>query len=224
MGDNTIGKLKAPELKKFLKDQGCSGVGDKQTMIWRIKCWLDGQHIKVDGKNPAVLKGKTKKACAKFGLSCMGNNDECLEILMNHLRGEHPDKVVTAGAKPGEGGNTSSKSGAGEGVKIAKRILELNEECDYVGILSVMGHELTESSSVKAFRKAYLKISLLIHPDKLPGKDATNAFQAAVHAFERLSKPELFVEAEGATKGPKKKKNLSFQLGMQGHKNFLSTL
>jgi curved DNA-binding protein CbpA len=47
-------------------------------------------------------------------------------------------------------------------------------------------------------RKAYLKISLIIHPDKI-GRvfaQATKAFQALVRAFERLSSPDLTTEAD----------------------------
>lgn len=42
-------------------------------------------------------------------------------------------------------------------------------------------------------RKAYLKLSLLIHPDKLSNSfpDSTRAFQALVRAFESLSAPTI---------------------------------
>jgi hypothetical protein len=45
-------------------------------------------------------------------------------------------------------------------------------------------------------RKAYLKLSLIIHPDKLGRTfdQATKAFQALVSAFDRLSSPEVVEE------------------------------
>jgi DnaJ-class molecular chaperone len=47
-------------------------------------------------------------------------------------------------------------------------------------------------------RKAYHRLSLNVHPDKLRGVgEATRAFQAVVTAFERLSEPEEEDAAEG---------------------------
>merc|ERR1712113_530315 len=185
--DGSIEKCKISELKRFTKKVGVVSSGDKPTIIWRIKCYLDGEHLLVDGQNPALLKGKVKKYCGQFGINCIGNQDELLEGLIEHLRQKHPDKVVTAGAKPdvsGEsdailGSKTNGSAKSAKGMEVAKRILELKEECDFAGILSVLGHKVTATSSTGAMRKAYLKISLLIHPDKLKGKVATNAFQAA---------------------------------------------
>lgn len=46
-------------------------------------------------------------------------------------------------------------------------------------------------------RRAYHRLSLNVHPDKLPGvSEATRAFQTVVTAFERLSEPEEEGEEE----------------------------
>jgi DnaJ domain len=60
---------------------------------------------------------------------------------------------------------------------------------------------ITASSPTTAMRKAYLKLSLLIHPDKLSKHfaDAAKAFQALVRAFERLSCPSYATDFAPAT-------------------------
>ena len=85
---------------------------------------------------------------------------------------------------------------------VAKRILDLSEAEDLLGILNLAvppgSSALTKSSSTADLRKAYLKLSLLIHPDKL-GKvfpDATRAFQALVRAFDYVTTADLQVEDE----------------------------
>eukprot|EP01032_Pedospumella_encystans_P014651 gene14651-16808_t len=90
-------------------------------------------------------------------------------------------------------------------VDVAKRVLELNEVDDYVGILNLaapsVDARIDRKSSVNQMRKYYLKLSLTIHPDRM-GKtfpEATKAFQALVKAFEHLTSPELIEEVE--TKG-----------------------
>jgi hypothetical protein len=95
-----------------------------------------------------------------------------------------------------------------DGVLIAKRVLALSELEDYEGILNVAASsastKISKDSTPAAMRKMYLKLSLIIHPDKL-GKifpDATKAFQAAVRAFEYLNSPAL----EEEQKASKKKK------------------
>jgi DnaJ domain len=67
-------------------------------------------------------------------------------------------------------------------------------------------------------RKAYLKLSLLVHPDKLGSNfaNATKAFQALVRAFERLSMPDLAIDEDDVvsskgegTKKPGKTKTIA---------------
>jgi hypothetical protein len=83
-------------------------------------------------------------------------------------------------------------------------VLQLSENDDHVGILNLGTPSIapiTKSSSAALMRKAYLKLSLLIHPDKL-GKtfsEATKAFQALVRALEYLSNADELetIAAEG---------------------------
>lgn len=56
-------------------------------------------------------------------------------------------------------------------IAIAKRVLELNEVDDYVEILNIAAPSVEarvdRKSQVSQLRKYYLKLSLIIHPDKL---------------------------------------------------------
>lgn len=95
-----------------------------------------------------------------------------------------------------------------DGVAVARRVLELAEVDDFESILNLAasGQEqmVTKSSQVSSMRKLYLKLSLVVHPDKL-GKsfsEATRAFQAVIKAFEELSNPpENFVAEESSSRG-----------------------
>jgi hypothetical protein len=95
--------------------------------------------------------------------------------------------------------------------KIVAQVLELAELEDWVAILNIAAPSpaahISTSSPVPQMRKLYLKLSLVIHPDRLGKKvpDATRAFQSLVLAFERLSSPELIEEVEvGKKKGAPK--------------------
>lgn len=95
-------------------------------------------------------------------------------------------------------------------VAVASRVLELIEVDDFVGILNIAAPNeaarVNSKSPVQQLRKYYLKLSLIIHPDRM-GKafpDATKAFQSLVRAFESLTMPELIEEvAQTKKKGEK---------------------
>ena len=55
---------------------------------------------------------------------------------------------------------------------------------------------ITKQTPLATMRRAYLKLSLIIHPDKLGRSfdQATKAFQALVSAFDRLSSPDVIEE------------------------------
>lgn len=97
--------------------------------------------------------------------------------------------------------STSNKKGPTAGIEMATSVLNLDE--NYTAILSLGGcGEITKTTSTSVMRKAYLKISLLIHPDKLKGNfpQATKAFQTLVSAYEHLSSPEQFLDEIKKTK------------------------
>ena len=98
-----------------------------------------------------------------------------------------------------------------DSLSIAKRIIVLIESDDYEGILNLgipqNSERLSRSSTPDMLKKSYLKLSLLIHPDRLlkNTSDATKAFQALVKAYEFLSSPDLTPEMEEASSKGKKK-------------------
>lgn len=96
---------------------------------------------------------------------------------------------------------------------VADKVLELNEVDDYLGILNIPSTSketmLTMKSDLKLFKKNYLKLSLIIHPDRMDKSydNATKAFQTLVKAYEILSTPELIEEIKNQNDKNKKKMN-----------------
>lgn len=110
-------------------------------------------------------------------------------------KGEAAPSAKAAGKAKG---TTSAKSKAEEaGVETAapyqykidpralvQEILRLGNQGDHVAILCLLGDDVSTGNKAAA-RKAFLRISMLVHPDKLSGiPEATSAFQALVRAFD----------------------------------------
>lgn len=140
-----------------------------------------------------MLCTQLKKCCARAGLSPIGSSDELLSSLVDHLvsissSSSSPaikSEKNSAGSKEGELAEASNvEKRDPSGVAIAKKILSLDETDDFEGILNLLGGatRVTRSSPVAAMRKAYLKLSLLVHPDKLASSfdQATKAFQVGM--------------------------------------------
>eukprot|EP00667_Euglena_gracilis_P007866 EG_transcript_7952 len=203
LSSGRIEKCSNADLKARLKELKLSGSGEKGTLIARLRYYIDGEKHKVDGVNPTQLSlPALRKAVAARGLSCIGTQDEMLHLLLAHLK----DSPEEAGAGPA---GAAARSGGGGGgpvqpQQLARRVLELEEAGNPEAILSLLGDPITRASSVGAMRKAYLKLSLLLHPDKLGAQfeGATRCFQAVVSAFETLSRPE----APSSKEGPRKPK------------------
>lgn len=74
-------------------------------------------------------------------------------------------------------------------LKVVQEVLRRSALGDHTGVLKVLGDPVGPGCANAAVRKAFLRISVLIHPDKLAGcADATRAFQALVTAFDRTQK------------------------------------
>ena len=209
-----IEKCKIAELKEYLKTHKMTQGGEKGTLINRIRMHIEGQKHQIDGSNPAELPiAALRKTVAGFGLSCIGTQDEMLELLITHLKENPGVGGPTAANESNASSNSSVPAATGtpdedveaKSIRLAKTALRLSEEGDDEGILRLLGDDITKASSVGALRKAYLKLSLLLHPDKLQDKfdGATRAFQALVSAFEHVSRPELAPAKKGEKpKGP----------------------
>ena len=195
--NNTLNKLKAGELKNFLKEKKIKQSGEKGFLIWRIKSFIECQDKLIDGVHPLCLKGaKLRKACAQRSLSCIGNDDEMHELLVTYLK-ENVESASNNKADDTNVDDNTSDAKRQAAIELANKVLTLNDEGDYEGILSLLGNKITSKSSTSQMRKSYLKISVIIHPDKLKDFDkSTIAFQALVTAFERLSQPDLHKEKE----------------------------
>lgn len=172
-----------------------------------VAMWLDVKYLDLfvlqDGvkTTPHELKpAQLRKIVAQLGMDPTGDKDELHFSLIEHLK-----KKNAGSSSSGGDGESADSPGDAPGIVVAKQILEM--QTDYPAVLSASGINITTDSSIATMRKAYLKLSLLIHPDKLQSifPDATKAFQCLVNAYERLSQPELFLEDEDDEKVAKKK-------------------
>jgi len=197
---NHLPKCKLAELKDYLKSVGLPMSGDVSVLAKRVGMHLDVKHLDLfvlqEGQktSPFELKAPNlRKIVAQLGMDPSGDKDELHFSLIEHLKKKNVSKSsAAAGGEASGSGNVDED----KGVLMAEQILEMKD--DFQAILSASGINITTDSSVSSMRKAYLKLSLLIHPDKLQNlfPDATKAFQCLVNAYERLSKPESFMEEE----------------------------
>jgi len=202
-------KKSVAELRVVCKEIGLVSSGDKGTILFRLKLYDQCVKEKLvcgDNQNPCLMKFPAlKTAGARMGVSPIGHQDEVLTGVVEYLsshRSEGAAVAETISSDTAAGSSSSSSDSRPNGVALSKRILELEEVEDDVGILNLLGPAKSEvinaHSSVGAMRKNYLKISLLVHPDKI-GKffaHATRAFQALVKAFESLSTAEQLAQED----------------------------
>jgi hypothetical protein len=106
---------------------------------------------------------------------------------------------------------TNFKSNQMADLAIANRIIELAGIDDFEGILNLglaIGTEkISRNSAVSVKKRAYLKLSLRIHPDRLLSNpaEATKSFQALIKAYEFLSSPDIPLDAPANGKKAKEK-------------------
>jgi len=175
------------------------------------KC--EKQNIKYNGINPVTLSIKDlRQAAISIGASIIGDRVDILQNVVDTLS-KRPQKTSTtssssAAAATGSSSSSSSSSSNNDGqidpIAIGERILALAENDDDEGILNLginkNSEKITKETPPNIMRKAYLKLSLIIHPDRLQQwKKATSAFQALVKAFERLSSPDLIAEEKATS-------------------------
>ena len=219
----SFNKMSVGDLKARLKNVGMSQAGDKGTLIFRLqlhdKCVSKGLTTFAPStgspQNPCSMKfPDLKVAAAKLGVSPIGTQDEILTGVveaLERLPASKPDGKDQESSTKEKAVSDNNSSGEVDSIAVARRVLELSEMDDYEGILNIAtpqgAPKIDRQSSVATMRKNYLKLSLVIHPDKLGRTfdQATKAFQALVTAFDILSSPDLVVtEAQsGGKKGSK---------------------
>ncbi len=152
----------------------------------------------------ALGVGKVRKTLAQNGLDCIGNKDELVRRLADHLR-----SLKASSAEASSGGAAASSGGGGGsgggGTRLIQSIItKADAGEDDAAILSLSGIAISSSSSTADMRKAYLKLSVKIHPDKNGNSaDSKSAFQTLVSAYEALSNPEA--SSESSAKKPRQK-------------------
>ena len=200
-------KLKVADLKKLLKEKAQSGAGEKEELVTRLKlCDAGERHTLPDGRNPTSLKAaEFRKTLAQRGLPCdlaIEPRDALMQRLIDALKQEGGGGKRSrgeAGLDDAEAGGASTEDAEVLATRLAEQVLELGENGDAEGVLSLLGQPITRSTPFAAQRKAYMNIARAIHPDKLPRyQQATKAFQALVRAFELLTSPEPPPEDAGA--------------------------
>jgi hypothetical protein len=181
--------------------------GDKPTLWGRCQLRHRATTLALrttDGDDPCALNpAGLRKAAARAGISPIGTNDELLIALVDLLAKAAPKAAAasssSASAPATSGSSSSSSSSAGaapklDPVALAEKVLSLADDAvaDPVVVLRLADRALDANAPTAALRKAYLKLSLAIHPDRLSRlfPDATKAFQVLVTAFERLTQPQ----------------------------------
>ncbi|KNC82706.1 hypothetical protein SARC_05007 [Sphaeroforma arctica JP610] len=143
----------------------------------------------------AMSVSEIRKALASYGLSPIGDKSELMPRLAHHLRNQKGDSAVKEETP-------SAGAGGGNAKTLIDDIIRYQDE--HAILLSLAGVPITSASSVAAMRKAYLKLSLKIHPDKHDSSaESKAAFQALVNAFDTLSNPEE--EDDDVPSGKRKK-------------------
>lgn len=167
--------------------------------------------------------GNLRKKASQCGVSPIGSQDEMLTELVTYMEanGARKSSDDTAGPSVASASTTGKGTPVEDSIAVAQEVLRLNEYDDFEGIMNVgNGKErLTAATPHAQLRKAYLKLSLLIHPDKLQSKfpQATTAFQCLVRAFELITAPVMTDTDTNSGKSSKaEKKNASISRSNDG--------
>jgi hypothetical protein len=212
-------KLSVADIKAFLKDAGVSATGDKGSLWWRCKIHhtvVSMGLVTADGGVPTKLKAaQLRKAAARVGVSPIGSSDEMIEGLVEYLRKEKSlngggdNDLASASASDPTASSGKSNVTKSKGPALAEAVLSLADAAiiSPIRVLQLSDPALQPTSPSANLRKAYLKISLHIHPDRIGRefKEATKAFQILVTAYETLTSPDYIPSDESATKKGKKK-------------------
>jgi hypothetical protein len=147
---------------------------------------------------------EVRKTLARAGLDVIGNSNDLKRRLAEFNMRNGGGGAAAPGAAPasgGTGGASLSEAASGGSEGLFKAILAVSDDPAAVLTLGAGGATLTSISAPGDVRKAYLRLSMRVHPDKNGGSaESKAAFQAVVLAFERISQPsESGAEAGSAS-------------------------
>jgi hypothetical protein len=154
-----------------------------------------------DGQVAKLPLSEIRKTLALAGCDCIGNKAELVRRQADRLRESASANRDAEDGASSERPGTSSASSAAASSAAAGLITQILELADnYAALLSLSGKAVSAASSTAELRRAYLSLSLKVHPDKHGGAgDAKRAFQALVSAMERIAAPAEGCEADGAS-------------------------
>ena len=157
---------------------------------------------------------EVRKTLAQCGQDVMGNANELKRRLADYLKTQAAaGSASTASAASASSASSSSAGDGGShggggglnGAALIRSALDCGD--NYAALLSLSGTPVSARSPVPELRRAYLKLSLALHPDKNGSSaESKQAFQLLVSAFERLSQPSGGDAEEGGERaGPRER-------------------
>ena len=142
--------------------------------------------------------GEVRKLLGAAGGDIIGNQAELKLRLAKHMR-EQQESTEPSSAQSASSSSSSSSSISATNASIIKSVLECAD--DYASLLSLSGVTVTASSPQAELRRAYLRLSLKVHPDKNSSSlESRQAFQLLVSALERIAQAPGG-EEEGSGRG-----------------------
>ena len=131
--------------------------------------------IKYEGSNPVEFNMAQLRKCAiAVGASLIGDRCDILQSVVDTLA-KQGGPMNTNSSSSSSSSSSSTTNDKIDPIAIGTRILALAENDDDEGILNLGinkgSDKITRDTAPGLLRKAYLKLSLVIHPDRLKWYD-----------------------------------------------------
>ena len=169
-----------------------------------------------------VPVAQVRKELARGGLDCIGNPNELKRRLAEHRRaagggGAGAGAGAGAAAGAGAGAGAGGASGAGGADALIKAVLARADDPAALLSLGAGGLAITASTPEVDLRRAYLRLSLKIHPDKNGGStESKAAFQALVSALEHIGSAPATKGGASAASAPRSRVDTSVSRSNDG--------
>jgi len=150
---------------------------------------------KRNAANVAKLSEQNTHDDSSFVLQGDGNDDDD-GFFVGGESDEFDDPAVEDD-DDGDNSATAATTTTPDAAELSIQVLALHEKNDHLGILNLKadGVPLTTKSEYKYLHQAYIKLCLVVHPDR-NANTGNAAIQAVYNAFEHIAQPNL---VEGAT-------------------------